>query len=118
MKGYAISGRYKQKDAYDIYYCIRNYPDGHEALARDCQPLMKFPTAVQGYRHIAAKFENVDSFGPTCVRRFVSATKILGVAPRSNGNKTLLGRSMLGSTALDHFDQKASLRISHYVKLE
>jgi hypothetical protein len=78
MKGYAISGRYKQKDAYDIYYCIRNYPDGHEALARDCQPLMKFPTAVQGYRHIAAKFENIDSFGPTCVRRFVSATKILG----------------------------------------
>jgi hypothetical protein len=78
MKGYAISGRYKQKDAYDIYYCIRNYPDGHEALARDCQPLLKFPTAVQGYRYIAEKFENIDSFGPTCVRRFVSETQILG----------------------------------------
>ena len=28
MKGYAINNRLKQKDAYDIYYCIRNYPNG------------------------------------------------------------------------------------------
>ena len=28
MKGHALNGRYKQKDAYDIYYCVRNYPTG------------------------------------------------------------------------------------------
>ena len=28
MKGYAIAQRLKHKDAYDIYYSIRNYPDG------------------------------------------------------------------------------------------
>jgi len=26
MKGFAIRDRHKQKDAYDIYYCVRNYP--------------------------------------------------------------------------------------------
>ena len=35
MKGHAIEGRYKQKDAYDIYYCIRNYTGGPEVLAED-----------------------------------------------------------------------------------
>src|SRR6185312_3344273 len=34
MKGHAVRGRYKQKDAYDIYYCIRNYPDGIADLRR------------------------------------------------------------------------------------
>ena len=32
MKGHAVNGRYKQKDAYDIYYCIRNYP----TVSRSC----------------------------------------------------------------------------------
>ena len=40
MKGHALAGRYKQKDAYDIYYCIRNYPDGIDALADACRPLL------------------------------------------------------------------------------
>lgn len=39
MKGYALNGRHKQKDAYDIYYCIRNYPGGIDALAEACTPL-------------------------------------------------------------------------------
>lgn len=36
MKGHAIEGRYKQKDAYDVYYCIRNYPGGPQALWPGC----------------------------------------------------------------------------------
>jgi len=77
MKGYAIAGRYKQKDAYDIYYCVRNYPGGYLALAVDCEPLMAFPVAVQGYNHVAAKFSHSDAFGPVCVRRFVTDTALL-----------------------------------------
>ena len=40
MKGFALIGRHKQKDAYDIYYCVRNYPAGIEALADACRPLL------------------------------------------------------------------------------
>jgi hypothetical protein len=33
---------------------------------------------VDGYTFINAKFETLDSFGPTCVRRFVEESQILG----------------------------------------
>jgi hypothetical protein len=78
MKGHALEGRYKQKDAYDIYYCIRNYPDGIGALAEACRPLLDHASGERGYRHIAGKFDTVDGYGPTCVRRFVAGTHMLG----------------------------------------
>lgn len=78
MKGFAIHGRHKQKDAYDIYYCVRNHPDGVEALAEACRPLLALEGGEAGYRHIAAKFDHPDGYGPTCVRRFVEASQILG----------------------------------------
>lgn len=78
MKGHAIEGRYKQKDAYDIYFCVRNYPGGPEALAEACRPLLGYPGGAAGYAFIAGKFDTVDSFGPTCVRGFVEDTKVLG----------------------------------------
>jgi hypothetical protein len=78
MKGYAIHNRLKQKDAYDIYYCIRNYPDGIGALAKDCLPLLNLPSGATGYGFINEKFDVVDGFGPTCVRNFVQESKILG----------------------------------------
>ncbi|NPD15047.1 hypothetical protein HOY34_07495 [Xinfangfangia sp. D13-10-4-6] len=78
MKGHALQNRLKQKDAYDIYYCIRNYPDGIPALAAACRPLLAHDSAVAGYSFIAAKFDSIEGFGPTCVRRFVEGSQILG----------------------------------------
>ena len=78
MKGYAVHNRLKQKDAYDIYYCIRNYPDGVKALAKDCLPLLNLPSGATGYGFINEKFDSVHGFGPTCVRNFVQESKILG----------------------------------------
>lgn len=78
MKGHAVQGRYKQKDAYDIYYCIRNYPGGPEALADACRPLLEHESGKVGFSYIADKFDSVDGFGPTCVRKFVEETKVLG----------------------------------------
>ena len=49
MKGYALHGRLKQKDAYDIYYSIRNYPGGADALAEACRPLLEHKSGVQGF---------------------------------------------------------------------
>jgi hypothetical protein len=78
MKGFAMQGRHKQKDAYDVYYCVRNYQAGIEALADACRPLLGHPSGKQGYSYIAEKFNEVDGYGPTCVRRFVQDTQILG----------------------------------------
>lgn len=46
MKGHAIAGRYKQKDAYDIYYCIHNYAGGPVRLAEDCRPLLEHDSGI------------------------------------------------------------------------
>lgn len=78
MKGHALAGRYKQKDAYDIYYCTRNYPGGIEALAKDCLPLLAHRSGERGFQLIAEKFDAFDGYGPTCVRRFVEATDAMG----------------------------------------
>ena len=78
MKGHALAGRYKQKDSYDIYYCVRNYPDGVQSLADACRPLLEHPSAIKGFRHIDEKFATVEDYGPTCVRRFVEDTGVLG----------------------------------------
>ena len=78
MKGFAIHGRHKQKDAYDIYYCIRNYPGGAAALAEACKPLMEVKDGTAGFGRIAEKFETVDGYGPTSVRKFVEESHLLG----------------------------------------
>ena len=53
---------HKQKDVYDVYYCIRNYPDGIEALAEACKPLLEHASGLEGYKHIAEKFDGPDGY--------------------------------------------------------
>lgn len=77
MKGHAVEGRNKPKDAYDIYYSVRNFPGGVDALVEACGPLMGEKSAIEGYQKIAGKFREVDDFGPTCVRTFVEDEDIL-----------------------------------------
>jgi hypothetical protein len=77
MKGFALNGRHKQKDAYDIYYCIRNYPEGIGALAEACRPVLEQHSGAQGYAYIAQKFDTVEGYGATSVTKFVAETDIL-----------------------------------------
>jgi hypothetical protein len=74
MKGYAIVQRDKKKDAYDIYFSVRNFPGGPGKLADECKPLLDDPVAQEGLANIAAKFDRVDGFGPVTVRMFLEGT--------------------------------------------
>lgn len=78
MKGYAIAKRQKHKDAYDIYYSVRNFPDGIGALVEATRPLLDVQSARKGYRFISEKFRDVEDFGPTSVRKFVEGSHLLG----------------------------------------
>ncbi|WP_436156171.1 nucleotidyl transferase AbiEii/AbiGii toxin family protein [Polaromonas sp. LjRoot131] len=71
MKGYALVGRDKPKDAYDIYYVIKHHEGGIEALGDACRALVDIDAAKTGYQNIAAKFANPDDFGPQTVRKFL-----------------------------------------------
>ncbi len=78
MKGYAIAQRQKYKDAYDIYYSVRNFPDGIDALVEATRPLLNVQSARRGYCLISEKFRDVDDFGPTNVKKFVEGSPLLG----------------------------------------
>ena len=67
MKGYALSGRDKMKDAYDIYYSVRNYPGGPAKLAEDCKPLLTDPIAAEGFRLLASKFREREDVVGICL---------------------------------------------------
>lgn len=71
MKGYAINGRDKHKDAYDIFFSIQNFDGGPAALAEACRHLLGDPIALTAFRYIAGKLTNVDSYGPATVRDFL-----------------------------------------------
>jgi hypothetical protein len=78
MKGYALVGRDKQKDAYDIYFSVREFEGGLDALADACKPLMGDPIAVEGLKRIAEKFNAEAGFGPVTVRQFLTDSVALG----------------------------------------
>ncbi|MGB2800082.1 MAG: hypothetical protein WBC82_09605 [Dehalococcoidia bacterium] len=70
-KGMALWERMKEKDAYDIYYCCRNYPGGLTALVEATKPLVKNSLAREGLGKIKEKFITVDGIGPTWVVDFL-----------------------------------------------
>lgn len=77
MKGFALNNRQKEKDAYDVYYCVRNYVGGPELLAEDCKLLLDHPEAAEGFKYIAAKFATRESVGPTWAAQFADQAGIL-----------------------------------------
>ena len=78
MKGYALVGRDKKKDAYDIYFSARNYAGGAAALAAECAKLLEDEVARIGFEHIAGKFRHENDFGPKTVRVFLEESAALG----------------------------------------
>lgn len=70
MKGMALHERLKEKDAYDIYFCVRNWPGGIAALIERFRPHMDNALVQEGLRHIAASFAFPTAVGPTFVASF------------------------------------------------
>ena len=70
MKGMALSDRLKEKDAYDITYCIHNYPQGPFALAEECRPHLSNRLVREGLAKIRSNFLSVDHVGPKLVSDF------------------------------------------------
>ena len=70
MKGMALYERQKEKDAYDIYFCLKNYPGGLPRLAEEFRPHLKKELIKEGLEKIGSKFESVDHIGPKWVADF------------------------------------------------
>ncbi len=73
MKGMALADRLKEKDAYDIYFCVKRYPGGIDALEKVFAPHTAHGLVVEGLTKIASKFADTSGFGPTAVADFDEA---------------------------------------------
>jgi hypothetical protein len=73
MKGFALDDRKKEKDAYDIYFCLANYPGGIDALVKEFQPLMDNGLVRESLGKICGKFRTIDSIGPVWAAQVVQA---------------------------------------------
>jgi hypothetical protein len=74
MKGMAIASRLMEKDAWDIYYCLRYYPGGIQKLTREFQPILKNKLTSEALDNIAQKFASPEHVGPKHVADFEEAT--------------------------------------------
>lgn len=73
MKGMALADRLKEKDAYDIHFCIKRYPGGMDALVTAFEPHVTHGLVAEGLAKIAGKFADLGGFGPTAVAGFEEA---------------------------------------------
>jgi len=74
MKGMAMATRLKEKDPWDVYYCVRNYSGGPDALAAEFVPHIGHGLVKEGLRHIAEKFASSEHIGPKSVADFEDLT--------------------------------------------
>lgn len=70
MKGMALAVRLKEKDAYDIVYCVRHYPDGTLKLAEVFRPHLTHGLVREGLGKIRRQFLSVEHAGPRWVADF------------------------------------------------
>jgi len=74
MKGMAMYDRMKEKDAYDIFYCVEHYPGGVRKLASEFEPYIKNKLVIESIGKIKSKFASVEHVGPTWVADFLEKT--------------------------------------------
>jgi len=71
MKAQALKSRLKEKDAYDIYYCLTHFPDGIDALVDAFRAFPDHPLIQEGLAILSEKFSASDSVGPVFVTNFL-----------------------------------------------
>ena len=68
----AAMGRGKAKDAYDLYFLIKNYPGGVKQLALEFSDFSKTPLVCEMKAKLSEKFASVDHAGPVDVANFMN----------------------------------------------
>lgn len=71
MKAYALAGRYKEKDAYDIVFCLRHALGGVRSVAEELLPHRHEAEVGRALEILAEKFASPESFSPQAVADFL-----------------------------------------------
>jgi len=70
MKSMALAGRLKPKDAYDIWYCLRFFPGGIEAIVEAFRPQRTHGLVREAISILDEKFAGIDHVGPKYAGEF------------------------------------------------
>ncbi len=71
LKALAFGNRGENKDAYDLYYLVRNYGTGVEEVAQGLAPLVGEPEATEALEILRRDFVEHDAVGPRRVALFL-----------------------------------------------
>ena len=74
MKAIVLDDRLKEKDAYDIYYCLKQYRDKLDDLVVEFRPHVKNGLIQEGLRKLAKNFVSEKHTGPKFVTAFEEIT--------------------------------------------
>ncbi|MCP5069849.1 MAG: hypothetical protein GY946_25050 [bacterium] len=74
LKSIAFRLRGENKDAYDLYYLVRNYGTGIDDIASRLKPLFGDPSAQQAIGILKEDFQEHDGVGPRRVAEFILGT--------------------------------------------
>lgn len=70
MKAFALGDRLKEKDAYDIYYCLRFFPPGLDRLIEEFRSIIQNRLVKGGLQILAEKFASPQHIGPKFIADF------------------------------------------------
>jgi hypothetical protein len=71
LKAFALVGREKFKDAFDLDYVLRHFPDGLPAVLERMHPLLVDPDTQEALQILEDKFASLNHTGPMDVAAFV-----------------------------------------------
>ncbi len=71
MKAFGLRGRLKEKDAYDIVFCLQNCAGGTKAVADRLRPFTGRPEVREAMRILAVHFASPDHTGARSVAAFL-----------------------------------------------
>ncbi len=71
MKSAALNTRIKEKDAYDIWFTLSNYPGGVTAIANEFEGLADHGLVAEALAVLEAKYASPNHFGPSSVAVFL-----------------------------------------------
>src|SRR6266404_993979 len=71
LKALAFHIRGENKDAYDLFYVLRNYGRGVPDVAAELRPLLADASAIKAAAYLRGDFQDSDSLGPRRVAEFL-----------------------------------------------
>lgn len=74
MKSITLDDRLKEKDAYDIYFCVSNFPGGVDSLADEFRPNLRNALVMEALQILRKNFSSPEQVGPRFVADFDELT--------------------------------------------